>query len=81
MTYNIICDISSIDKCSLRWNGERRVSSGADGGRERAERDGVRAAAGCSKDMDYGTIRNDSRLPVVSCRELILALALTLASR
>jgi len=69
MNYNIISDISSIDNCSLRWNGERRVSSGADGGRERAERDGERAAAGCSKDVHYGTIRNSSSLVNSSLRQ------------
>ena len=64
--YDIIRNISSLDNCSLRWNGQRRARSGADGGRQRAEQDSVRAAAEGStnrrQDIDYNTICNISNI-------------------
>jgi len=66
MNYNIISNISSLDNCSLRWNGKWSVRSGADGGRKRAERDRERAVAEFStngwQDVDYNTICNISNI-------------------
>ena len=58
--YDIICNISSIANCSLRWNRKLCVPAGADGERQRAERDCVRAVAERStngrQDVDYNII-------------------------